>query len=277
MAKIPLRIQKSINKYEPVEYDGLTLYPISVSDYDLFLTARPAIEFMQQSFKRIEYISLPLLSAFYAADLESILRDEEPSGLFSRALLFLALALRLAPEESMETRLKQFKVYTEQDNPALLKSIRCLKDGEEQITITPTQFQTLRPILAAQNGIELPSDTDNPELVEAERIIAEQNAPKMDLEINNMITSVCALSGTSEDAVYDWAILKLTRYANAYRRMMDYIICGIGESQGTKWKNGNPCPSPWFDKIRTDSGTMIPIEEFAGGNGVKAMEEALSQ
>lgn len=42
----------------------------------------------------------------------------------------------------------------------------------------------------------------------------------------------------------------------------------IGESQGTKWKGGNPYPSPFFDRVREDSPALIAMDKFAGGKGL---------
>ena len=64
MRELPLHIKKAIERYKEVEVDGMTLYPIKVSEYEEFLQARPALEYMQQSMP-IEYMSMPILQAFF--------------------------------------------------------------------------------------------------------------------------------------------------------------------------------------------------------------------
>lgn len=60
-----------------------------------------------------------------------------------------------------------------------LKGICFTWNGEEEITITPVQFQRLRAILAYQNGIELTDEDANPDLLEAEAELARRNGPKL--------------------------------------------------------------------------------------------------
>ena len=49
MNELPLKIKKAISRYQPVEVEGFTFYPITVEEYDNFLIASSAIDFMQQS------------------------------------------------------------------------------------------------------------------------------------------------------------------------------------------------------------------------------------
>ena len=107
MQEIPFHIMEKVWAYEPIETDGLTLYPILVREMRWFQMAQPAIDFIQQSLP-VRFLSVPLLSAYFAMDFESR-RDGQPiSGLFSRAVLFLVLALRYREGEDMETRLESF-------------------------------------------------------------------------------------------------------------------------------------------------------------------------
>ena len=272
MAELPLQYRKSIGKYEPITTEGLTLYPIKVEEYYEFLTARTAIEFMQQRLP-IQLMSEPILSAFFKLDTGQV-EGYEPTGLFTSALLAIALALRLKPGESIEERVGTFQIFTDPDDMTKLKRIRFVIDGEEMIDITPIMFQRLRPIIAAQNGIELHSDLDNPELVDAENDLSSGSSRKLDMSVEGFVNAATLIAGVDESEVYDWPILKLHNRLDSARRVLDYIICGIGESQGTTWKNGNPYPHPWFDRKRDESISLMPIESFANGQGVSAIKEA---
>ena len=218
----------------------------------------------------VTLVGKPLLNAFFEMDRESLEQHGQPVGLLSTAVLLLSLCLRLDGDEvSVSDRLSRFILSVDEETQSRLKSIKFLMNGEEK-EITPVKFEALRPILAAQNGVEIPDEYANPELVEAELDIASQNAPKLDIKAENLIHGVAAFSGCPEEDIYGWAILKLYDRANSYHRMAEYIICGVGEMQGAKWKGGNPHPSPWYDKQKT-SVSLVSLETFAGGDARNAV------
>ena len=272
MLELPVKIEEAVSLCIPIETEGLTLYPIRVREYRLFSSARPAIEFLQQSLP-VRYLSVPLLSAYYGMDVENMREGKPSDGLFSRALLFLVLALQYKPEEEPEERLRSFasNILVDPEDQTALKGIVFEMDGEEH-KITPVQFQRLRPILAAQNGIELTSTDANPELVEAEQDLAEQNAPELDYDISALLSFVSSLTGTDEKDVYDWPILKLFRRRDTYERILSYLVYGFATVNGAKFKGGNPVPSPIFARKQTDSGALIDMASFTKGQNVSVSE-----
>lgn len=274
MSKLPLHIQKAIRTYQPIETEGLTFWPILAREYHEFLTAKPALEVMQQAFP-VRWLSMPLLSAFYGMDFEAFQKGEPRVGLLSRCLLFLALSLRLGESgDEIASRIKHFTLIADSNDPSQLKALRFIDSEGEEKEITPLMFHRLRPILAAQNGIELVSEDANPDLVEAEQDLAEMNGPKLDVSLDSLFSTIAAMAGIDEAEIDNWPILKLSRRQKAYSRVLNYIICGIGEAQGTKWKGGNPYPSPFYDKVRGDSSGVMRLEDFAGGAGVRAVQNA---
>lgn len=273
MSNLPLHIQKAIRTYQPIETEGLTFWPILASEYHEFLTAKPAIEVMQQALP-VRWLSMPLLSAFYGMDFEAFQKGEPRVGLFSRCLLFLALSLRLGKGREVAERTKLFTILVDAEDPGQLKALRFTGDDGEEKEITPIMFQRLRPILAIQNGIELASEDANPDLVEAERDLAEMNGPELEVSLDSLFSTIAAMAGIDEAEIDDWPILKLNRRQKAYSRVLNYVVCGIGEAQGTKWKGGNPYPSPFYDKVRNGSSGAMRLEEFAGGAGVRAVQNA---
>lgn len=270
MTELPFAIQKAVDRFLPIEIDGLTFYPITVDNYEAFMTARPGLEVMQQALP-MALVSLPLLSALHKLDFDAITNGEQPCGLFSRVLLFLALSLRLGEGRTDAERVKLFRLIVDPRDPSKLKSVRFVLNGEELHDITPVQFARYRPILAAQNGVKLEADDANPELVEAERDIQAQNAPKLEFRLDSLISTIALLSGVDEKEIYDWPLLKMDRRRDAAKRLTDYIVCGINEGAGCKWKGGNPVPSLWFDRTKETSSGMIPISEFANGAGARAV------
>lgn len=273
MSELPLQVRRLVNRQEPIEVDGHVLYPILVREYEEFHIARPAIEFMQQRLP-VALMSVPLLQAYWTVDLESIEDDKLPAGLLYRAILFLALSLRLGEGMEPTERINLFRPRIDPTDRKRLLGLVYLYDGEEWREITPMSFQRMRPILAAQNGIELMPDTANPELVQAERDLRERNAMKLDANLESMVSTVATFSGVTETTIYDeWTVLQLQNRQHAIVRLLDYLICGIGETQGTKWKGGNPVPSPFFDRTKEGSPALVSLESFAGGAARGAVTE----
>ncbi len=272
--ELSANIKRAIRRYEQVETEGLKLFPIRVGEYELFNSARPALELMQQTLP-VQYACMPLLSAYYRMDYDALTRGEGTIGLFGRALLFLALALRIGDGKNAGERMKHFRIVCGENDPSQLIKIQFTVDGEERQNITPVQFSRLRPILAAQNGIELVGESENPELIEAQKDLNERNAPKLDFDVQHLIESVCVLTGRDEKDLDEWPILKLQNRRKALRRVLDYAICGICEGSGAKWKGGNPCPDPFFPRDEKKNDALIPLSGFLGnaGGGVQNRTE----
>ena len=262
--------KKQIRFYKEIEFGGMTFYPILVCEYDAFMAARPAIELMQQTLP-VRYVSMPLLQAYYAMDYDAFQEKQPIPGFFSRCLLFLALSLRLGEWKKASDRIRMFKILHYENDPSRLVGIEFCADGETWSRITPVSFSQIRPIVAAQNGIELVSESANPELVEAERDLAERNAPKLDMSIHHLIDGICTLCGTEPEEIDGWPILKLLTRKASIRRVIDYVICGINAGNGAKWKGGNPYPDPFYPKKKDGNDALIPMSNFMGqaGNGVK--------
>lgn len=274
--ELPMNIQRAVRRYEKIEQDGLTLYPIVVREYDELSVARPALEVMQQSLP-VALMRVPLLSALYQMDYEAALAGEIPSGLFSRALLALALSLRLGEGLMIEKRVKQFHIAIERQDPKILKCLRFTdRDGNEK-EIRPVQFQTLRQIIAAQNGIRLESDLANPEIVKARQKMSSAGSIKLDANIDDLIAAVSALSGAEEAEIEGWPILKLERRSTSYQRILSYLVCGIGEVNGTSWKGGNPTPHPFFQREDDGSGLFSSVTERGDRGPPKAAREIIAQ
>lgn len=271
MSDIPSRYLRQIRRYEPVETEGLTLYPILTEEYEEYLLAKGAIEFMHQSLP-MAMLNMPILQAYYALDSQSVQDEQIPTGLMERAVLFLALALRIGQGLPAEKRVGLFRPMVDVAT-GKLKAILFTPDGEEICQITPAMFQRLRPILAAQNGITIPEEDANPELVRTEEELARKKAPELDVNLESLISTVASLSGAEEKDIYDWPIAKLQNRQRAIHRTLDYIICGVGEAQGTKWKKGNPVPNPFFDRKKDGSAAKVALTDFAGGAALNAVRE----
>lgn len=275
MQDLSLETVKAIRRFEAIRTEGLTLYPICVKDIDEFTLARPAIEFMQQSLP-VALLSKPLLQAYYTLELDAAANGQPASGLFYKSILFLLLALRVGDGLTAEKRMEFVDFEPNENDPMKLKSVLIsTPDGMKRIT--PMQFQRLRPILAAQNGIELVSENANPELVQAERDLAEINAPKLRYDIEALKATIATVSGADEAEMEKWPILKLLLRRDAVQRLVGFITCSFAETQGGKWKHGNPYPSPLYDREIDYCGGLIDMTTFAGGAGMRAVQNAGNQ
>ena len=156
-------IKTACRRYEEIETDGLVLYPILVEEMEVFEMARPGMEIVQQSLP-VAYAAMPLLAALYRMEYDTMQRGESGIGLFPRALLMLALSLRLGKGLELEKRAGMFRCKVDPEDMGCLKAVEFTVDGEELHRVTPVQFQRLREIIAAQNGIRLAPPEANPEL-----------------------------------------------------------------------------------------------------------------
>lgn len=273
MNELPLQYKRAAARYQPITTGGLTLYPVRVRDHDLFQLARPALEVLHSSLP-VAYLSMPLLQVYFQLDIVApAVSGAQATGLWGSALLALALALRLGEGMEPEKRILQFRPVVAAEDKTRLKAVRATLHGEEMIEITPVQFQRLRQIIAEQNGVELQSDYADPELVKAERDLSAMREMKLKVDFEQLIASVCALTGADEAEIDDWPIRKLTTRANALQRAMQYIVCGVGEMSGTKWKGGNPVPHPFYEREERGSAHMA-LGDFAGGAGERAVANA---
>lgn len=276
MNELPLQYKRAAARFQPITDGGLILYPVRVRDYDLFQMARPALEVLQSSLP-VAYLSMPLLQVYFQLDVVGSLASGAPStGLWGSALLALSLALRLGEGMEPEERIRQFRYVVEAEDRRRLKALRATVNGEEMIEITPVQFQRLRRIIAEQNGVELEGDCADPELVKAERDLAAMKETALKVDLEQLVASVCALTGADEGEIDDWPIRKLMSRANALQRAMQYIVCGVGEMSGAIWKGGNPVPHPFYERVQRDSAHMA-LGDFAAGAGERAVANAGQQ
>lgn len=257
-------IKKRIQRYEPVDAEGLVLYPVKMSELEEFEYARPAIDMVQQSMPPV-FAAMPLLSAYYKMDYDAHQAGEAPVGLFAGALLMLALSLRLGTGLPAEERLSLFRLKVDAQDPSRLAAVTFWADGEEMQSVTPVQFQRLREIIAAQNGIALTSEDANPELIEAERTLQEAEGAALSGDMGEKIAAVCALCRAEETEVEDWPILKFQNRAKSWQRIMGFMVCAIAQAQGSRWKGGNPYPSLFFERTDHESGALRPMSDVTRG------------
>ena len=273
MNELPNDMRLKIRKYEPIITDGLTLFPVLVREYETFLAVRPALEVLHQSLP-VAMMRMPLLSALYKMDYDAATSGKPPVGLFARASLCLALSLRLGEGKDAAGRVNMFGIAVDPKQPNRLTRLHFVDpaSGEEK-TISPVQFASLRRIIAEQNGIKLENDEANPDIVKAKKNMGASGVA-LNASVDDLISAAAVITRVDESEIEEWPILKLKRRTEACRRMIDYILCGIGEMQGTTWKGGNPTPHPYFARESEENGLFTDLGSSAPSSKTALPKEA---
>lgn len=247
--------QEDVKKGTPIQWNGLTLFPILVKDMDLFLIAKMGLTASQQTLPG-KYVIMRYLEALYALDYDVRNSGQTGGGLFNCILLFLKLSLRLEVIKGPDgLEYLPIKYRLDMDNPRKLIALE-VKQGDVKAEITPQDFNQLREILAAQNDVELPDETLNPELVQAERDLAEKGTLDLEVDSESLIYSVSVKTNTPVEEIMGWTIRRFRRTEQAVDRITGHLVAALTEASGAKYKNGNPYPSWKYSKKSNSSGVV---------------------
>ena len=268
LATIPRERRLRIRRGEPIRECGLDLYPITMDHYEEFIQCKDALTLRLSSLP-VRYVSLDYLSAVFALELDAIRAGTDGSGsggFFFRLMRLFGLSLRI----EMNAELLNDSVYYRNGTDGKI-SIEYMEltqtdaDGNPNTAqITPFQFSSiLRPLIAVQNQIELPDESENAELVEAyekkKEIEARGVALKTDLD--DLVSSVAYNSGVSDAEIMDWNVRDFENRRRAIERDKNYTLFKSAEMSGmVTFKNGNPFPSWCFDAANDTLGTMAYSE-----------------
>lgn len=251
-----------IRKGQPIEALGLQFYPIRMTDYEEFLECKNALAIRMTSLAKqsIDYLSMPFISAIWACEYDTAVTTGQAIGLFERVIKLLYLSLRLGYD-----REKAFgSIYTEHNNPRILAHIEVEQTEGETVKISPLDFSTIiRPLIAEQNGIELPDESENPDIIETENEMNNEEQSKLKFDLDNLISAVAYLSHIDESALDEWTVLAFERRNKAIMRDKNYTLYGQAELGGmVSFKSGNPYPSWCFDRADNLTNALISLDEM---------------
>ena len=266
-----------IRRGQPIEALGLQFYPITMTDYEEFLECKGVLALRMTSLAKqsIEYLSMPFLSALWAVDYDTARATGKAVGMTERIVRLLCLSLRLGRDEQDKLN----GVYCDRSNPRSLLEIEVTQDGKT-VQINPVDFTTtVRPLIAEQNGIELPDESFNPELVEEEQNIAQEKAAKLHFDIDTLIASVANASGLREQDIDEWTVTEFERRRAAIDRVLHYKIYTQAEMGGmVKFPKGNPYQSWCFDSEKGLSPALKTTGELKGNFAALGdIEQAVGQ
>lgn len=254
-----LQMDSKIRKGEAIEMCGLTFYPILMSDYEMFIACKDIIELRMSSLPA-RFLVMDYASALLAMEIEAITTDDKTNrGLFVKFITLLLMSLRIDIEKA---NVGEMIGYTE-DNK--LASIR-ITQNNNTVDLTPQDLSfQIRPLIAKLNGLELPNEADNIELVkDAEELNKYNNRHAKPLNVNttDLIASVAYNCHTRIKDIEDWTVAEFEATRKAIRRSRDNFIYTLSELSGNvKFKGGNPYPSWEFDVKNTDLG-LIKVDEL---------------
>lgn len=246
--------KEALLKYEPIELNGLVYYPLKVADYDKWQALKPVL-CLRQGTLPAAYACMTYLQCVWALDYSAKSNNGDGlSGIWNSLLSILFLSLRLSDEDEIQA----IGQSASQDT---ITSIRIVKDGQPH-DITPMEFIQVRRLIADLNGAELPDEADNPDLIEAANDAQIANATSLNYDQADMLTSVASAKGLRRRDILDWSIKELDDETRALRRKFGYFLASITESQGAKFKNGNPYPTWMFDKAKDEFAGLISLSQL---------------
>lgn len=264
LATMPRERRLRIRRGEPIRECGLDLYPITMDHYEEFIQCKDALTLRLSSLP-VRYVSLDYLSAIFALELDAIRNGTTGAGsggFFFRLMRLFGLSLRIEMSAEM---LNDCIFYRTDGNGTI--SIEYMElsqtdaDGNPNTAkITPFQFSTLlRPLIAAQNQIILPDESENADLVEAYEKKKEiaQRGVALKTDPDDLVSSVAFHSGVSDAEIMDWSVRDFENRRRAIERDKNYTLFKQAEMSGNvTFKNGNPYPSWCFDTANDTLGTM---------------------
>ena len=250
-----VEMKEKIRRGEPITLCDLTFYPITMANYERFAACQDALA-LRLSTLPVRYAVKDYLSAIWALEYDAIRNNTERSGLFVKAMMLFYMSLRIDIQGNEWLDAISFR---EQGKDLCIDHIAIVQNGKT-IKITPLDFSArIRPLIAEMNGIDLPNEAENAELIEAAEKRKEilNNGTNLKYDLDDLIASVAYQSRLRERDIYDWTVREFVKRKNAIERDKRYMMYGQAELGGmVTFKKGNPAPSWCFDALDDTLGTM---------------------
>lgn len=266
MAKSELKhsAQRAALEGKPIEFMGLKLWAITMENYEEWMQCRNVWMARQSKFP-VSCISMPFLEALFTLDMDSIKQTGKPAGLLYDVMHALGMALGLGRDC---VKRKDIRIWVDEEEKQF-RGILAKKPDGEWSEITPGNFDFIRKIVLWMNGEEPPDESENDELLDAERELAQRAGHKLKYSLMDLEASVALAYRQRIRDVMGWSILEFEVSRRAIQRDKRHMICGIGETNGCKWEHGNPCPSWCYDRDAEGSGALIAQSEFGKAKAKK--------
>lgn len=264
LGSMPRERRLRIRRGEPIRECGLDWFPVTMDHYEDFIQCRDALSLRLSSLP-VRYMGMDYLSAVFALELAAIKNPDAPGrggGLFFRLMRLVGLSLRI---EMTSKRINESIYYrvSGRDDIAIdsMTFEQTGADGETLTAkITPFQFSSqIRPLLAAQNQIELPDEADNSDLIadyDKKRKI-ESRGISLKTDLDDLVSAVAYKSGVADAEIMKWNVRDFENRRRAIERDTKYRLYAGAELGGmVSFKHGNPYPSWCFDAADDTLGTL---------------------
>lgn len=252
-----------IIKGNPIELYGLTFYPITMEHYELWQACKGVLTIRMATLPAL-YAAKPYIAALYAHDVDAKQESDKNGTQWSSWTAKLAAIMNLAMRLPLNFKPFIFSHRPDKDND--LTNV-VIQNGETRMTLPPHKFREIRELLAIQNGEELPNEAENPELVQAQNDIAASKSSRLKYDFKTLVASVANQANVRQEDVMGWTIQTFTAKQAAINRDKHYMLNGIAEANGAKWKNGNPTPSWCFDRDESQDGGFMSETDMLGKLG----------
>lgn len=249
-------VQRAAIRGEATEMYGMDWYALPMEKYEMWQSCKSVLTARQSTFPAA-FIAMPYLEAVFAMELECIRETGEALGVMRRMLELIACALREDPQEAIDEK-KTIRILIHGEK---LDGIGIEKDGN-CVAVTPAMYDGIRKLILWQQGEDVPDESLNDELLEAERDIASRNAPRLKYSMTDMLASVAAAMGMRMRDMDGMTILEFDTMRRAIDRAKHFDLCAQGAAMGAKWENGNPFPSWMFDRDEGRSGALVSFDRF---------------
>lgn len=246
---------------------GLDWFPIRMENYEDYIQCREALVLRLSSLP-VRYAAMDYFSAIFALEYDALSQRNEmgeesgqTSGIFIRLMRLFGLALRI---EVTPKTLNDSIYYRSENGKVSIEKVAIEQidaDGNTRSAeLTPADFSfTIRPLIAAQNQIVLPDESENADLVDAyeKKKEIEARGVSLNTDADDLVSSVAYLSRVSEREIFTWTVRDFENRRCAIDRVMKHQLYTQAELGGmVSFKNGNPFPSWCFDAIDDNLGTM---------------------
>lgn len=257
-----IQYSEEIREFRPIEYEGLKFYPLAVKQFALYQIAKTAMELMLSTLP-LRFVRYSWIGALEALDREAA-ENKYKTGYFGSILRLLDAALRTDAVHNPKAL-----IIVRRDNGSFRALIVQQEEGKP-IALEEKHFSTVREILAAQNGYEIPDENWNPELVRAQAYLREQQTEHgSGGSLEDAVFALAAATGHRVSEVWNWPIREYLQMQSAVNRRLCFEIYKAAELTGrVKFTKGNPYPT-WIWESRSDLPrgfkSLKELENEAGG------------
>lgn len=270
------------------DWNGLKVYPLLIDEYEANMAALSCLTIMHQAmpfeFLGIPYLrmlhnsaeQMPELYGDHIVKLRDVIvksfRVSNDRVVFTRdnkqrVKWYISFAKKKAFDSS-RGKMSPGRKYA----PIDLNIISATND-EEMLnefgiyTISESNFMKLRELICKINALEVPDESVNLDIWQSYNDLQSIQSTPVEYSFESLLFAVSAASHISVEDLRKKSLWEFSNIANAHDRILRFIICALAESNGAKYKNGNPVPDWRFDKKNTDIMGMVSYSSFSGELG----------